>query len=291
MKKITTLCMSLLIAMTVSADEWTLVKDASTLRAGDQIVLGYAANGITAAASLSTNGSKTSYWMEPITSTFSGENLTSIGEGTGVFTLEGTEGAWKFAIEGTSGTVYLGATAAKKLSYTGTATNTWAISIDAEGGATIASTNSTFGTLYYNSASTSNRFCIYTSTSGMKPINMYRSYTPDRYALVYEGYPYRKTACAEPTYEEGTAVKLSEGKPTKENDEFMGWVYGETTYQPGSTFVMPGQDAVLKALWKSESTGFEKVVEAPKATKVVRDGQLIIVRDGAEYNVIGARIK
>lgn len=289
MKKITTLCMSLLIAMTVSADEWTLIKDASTLRAGDQIVLGYAAKGITAAASL-TSGSN-SYWMDPIASTFSGENLMSIGEGTGVYTLEGSEGAWKFAIEGASGTVYLGTTGAKKLSYKTTATNTWTIAIDAAGGATIKSTESTYGTLYYNSGTTSNRFCIYTGTSGMKPINMYRLYVPERYALVYEGYPYRKIACADPTYEEGTAVTLSAGAPTKENDEFMGWVYGETTYQPGSTFVMPAQDAVLKALWKSESTGFEKVVEAPKATKVVRDGQLIIVRDGMEYNVIGARIK
>lgn len=290
MKKITTLCLSLLTAMAVAADEWTLVEDASTLKAGDQIVLGYAENSITAAASLSTNGNKTSYWMEPITSTFSGEKLMSIGAGTGVYTLEGEPGAWKFAIEGVSGTVYLGATAVKKLSYADNATNTWAISINAEGGATIASTESTYGTLYYNSASSSNRFCNYTSTSGMRAVNLYRMDVTEYYALVYEGYPYKKISCEEPTYAEGTEVVLSSGIPTKDDDEFVGWVYGDTTYEPGATFVMPGNDAVLKPLWKSDATGTKNVVSAPKATKVIRDGQLIIVRDGMEYNVIGVRI-
>ena len=37
-----------------------------------------------------------------------------------------------------------------------------------------------------------------------------------------------------------------------------------------------------------EPTGFENVQSIGKAVKVVRDGQLIILRDGKEYNVLGA---
>lgn len=37
-----------------------------------------------------------------------------------------------------------------------------------------------------------------------------------------------------------------------------------------------------------EPTGFENVQSTGKAVKVVRDGQLIILRDGKEYNVLGA---
>lgn len=291
MKKITTLCMSLLIAMTVSADEWNLVKDASTLQAGDQIVLAYADNSITAAATLTTNGSKSSYWLAPVSSTFSGENLLTIGDATGVFTLAGEAGAWKFAIEGANGTVYLGATKAKFLSYDAAATNTWTITINEEGGATIASTNSAIGTLYYNSASTSNRFCVYTSTSGMRAPQIYRLFSTPAYALEYEGYPYQRTMCELPTYYEGTVVKLSAGVPVKEDDEFKGWQYGETLYQPGADFTMPGTDVVLKPVWKSDPTALKQVVETPKATKVIRNGQLFIVRDGVEYNVIGVRVK
>lgn len=37
-----------------------------------------------------------------------------------------------------------------------------------------------------------------------------------------------------------------------------------------------------------EPTGFENIQSGNKAVKVVRDGQLIILRDGKEYNVLGA---
>lgn len=45
MKKLAIFCMSLMIAMSGAAEEWTLVTDASDLKVGDQIVLACASKG------------------------------------------------------------------------------------------------------------------------------------------------------------------------------------------------------------------------------------------------------
>ena len=290
MKKTTTLCLSLLIAMTAAAEEWTLVRDASSLQAGDQLVLAYAdaANSKYVTATTTLTKTNSASYMEPVASTFSDDlsQLTTLGANTAVFLLGGEPEAWTLSVEGASGYVKLGATALKKLAWSGT--DTWKISIT-DGVAQIASTNAEYGRIQYNYNNGNPRFCNYAGT--MKDVSVYRLYVPPTYTLAYEGYPYLRTMCGLPAYKAGTAVQLSTGAPSKEGDEFLGWQYGETTYQPGATFTMPEEDVVLKALWKSEATGVKHVVEAPKATKQIRDGQLIIVRDGMEFNVLGVRVK
>jgi hypothetical protein len=46
----------------------------------------------------------------------------------------------------------------------------------------------------------------------------------------------------------------------------------------------------LKAGDKPEGVENTKTAEAVKAVKVIRNGQVVIVRDGKEYNVLGAEL-
>ena len=292
MKKITTLCLSLLIAIAVTAEDWTLVTDASLLQAGDQIVLAYAdkTNNVYVTASSSIKKTTSVAYLEAVASAFTADllQITELGETTAVLTLAGEPGAWKLGIEGASGTFYLGAEALKKLSWTASA-NTWTISIDADGAASIVSTTSDFGQIQYNYNSGSPRICNYKGT--MKNVSIYRIGATPRFSLSYKGYPYKRTMCDLPTYFAGAQVKLTSSVPTRENDEFLGWKYKGVLYEPGATFTMPENNVVLVPYWKNSGTGVENVVTAPKAVKEIRDGQLVIIRDGVEYNVLGERIK
>ena len=99
---------------------WTLVTDASTLKAGDQIIIASNAKSKTASATI------TSQYMTEVSSTFSSDKktITSVGSGTAILTLGGSAGAWTLTNE--SGKK-LGATAVKKVAWD-SGTTTWTIS-------------------------------------------------------------------------------------------------------------------------------------------------------------------
>lgn len=134
---------------------WYKVTDATTLVAGDKYVLACESkNVINGAMSAANNAFLQS--VEEVEFE-DGEIVSDVPE-TSVITLGGEEGAWTF----TMGDALIGATAVKKLSSSSdTRVTTWTISIDANGDATVASTNSTFGRFLYNSGS--QRFTTYTS--------------------------------------------------------------------------------------------------------------------------------
>ena len=113
----------------------------------------------------------------------------------------------------------------------------------------------------------------------------------EEYSLTYQGFPYMKTACENPTYAAGTIVKLSKGRPQIPGKWFDGWEYKGVVYDPGDSFVMPAEDVVLVPKLQDVGEGIRQPETAPKARKILRDGQLLIVRDGVEYNVIGERVK
>ena len=116
----------------------------------------------------------------------------------------------------------------------------------------------------------------------------------EEYTLTYQGFPYMKTVCANPTYAAGTIVKLSKGRPQIPGKWFDGWEYKGVVYDPGDSFVMPAEDVVLVPKLQDVGEGIEVVdgqQSKVKARKILRDGQLLIVRDGVEYNVIGERVK
>ena len=127
-----------------------LVTDASTLKAGDQIILTATANEKTYVASSLSGKYLTSIECDPAAPTAAAE----------VFTLGGKVGAWTLT---GSGGKQLYTNAAKALNTTGNGTGTWTISIDKDNLATVASTVSECGRILYNVNNP--RFLNYTSAT------------------------------------------------------------------------------------------------------------------------------
>ena len=124
----------------------TLVTDASTLKAGDKIIIAADAGGKTYAA-----GAISKKFLSSVETA-----LPSVSETVAVFTLGGDASAWTL----TSAEGQLYTSAAKAVNYSGNGTGTWTISIEGNY-ATIASTDSACGRILYNVNSP--RFLNYTS--------------------------------------------------------------------------------------------------------------------------------
>ncbi|MBR6493606.1 MAG: bacterial Ig-like domain-containing protein [Paludibacteraceae bacterium] len=131
---------------------WNLVTNASTLKAGDVLVIASNSAGKTA-------GDISSEIMGSVNSTFSSGDsyatITSLGAETVELTLGGSVGEW--TLSSTNG--LLGATTTKKLAWD-SGTTTWSISISG-GNATIQNGTSGYGRFLYNTSSP--RFTTYTS--------------------------------------------------------------------------------------------------------------------------------
>lgn len=151
------------------ASAWELVTSASSLAAGDVLVIANSTHGVTA-------GDISSQIMGTVTSTFSsdGTSIEELGEDTIQLTLGGSEGAWTLAND--SGNL-LGATAVKKLAWD-SGTTTWENSISG-GDATIQSTTSSYGRFLCNTSTP--RFTTYTSdtNSSMLLPQLYRGGTAE----------------------------------------------------------------------------------------------------------------
>ena len=129
---------------------YTLVTDASTLKAGDVVVLGVAAKG-QAAAKMGTRS-----YLSAANADFADQTMYTYAAVE--FTLGGTPGAWTLTVDGSK----LGATAAKMLALN-KGTTTWTIEIDENGAATIQSTNTAAGRILFNAQNP--RFLNYTSAT------------------------------------------------------------------------------------------------------------------------------
>ncbi len=115
----------------------TKITDASELKAGDQIILTATANSKTYAAGSLSSKYLTSIETDP----------TDPADKVEIFTLGGEAGAWTLTA---SDGKQLYTNAAKALNNTGSGTGTWTIAIDANGLATVASTNTSAGRILYN---------------------------------------------------------------------------------------------------------------------------------------------
>ena len=130
----------------------TLITDASTLKAGDQIILAASANGKTYAAGSLSGKLLTSIETNP----------TDPADTVEIFTLGGEAGKWTLtASDGKQ--IYTAD--AKALNNTGKGTGTWTIAIDDSGLATVASMDSACGRILYNVKSP--RFLNYTSATNV----------------------------------------------------------------------------------------------------------------------------
>lgn len=114
------------------APKATKITDASELKAGDQIILTATANSKTYAAGSLSGKFFTNIETDP----------TDPADTVEIFTLGGEAGAWTLTA---SDGKQLYTNAAKALNNTGSGTGTWTIAIDANGLATVASTDSACG--------------------------------------------------------------------------------------------------------------------------------------------------
>ncbi len=199
---------------------WDLVSNASSLNAGDVLVMACSSKGFTA-------GDISSQIMASVESTFSSnkDQITSLGSETVELTLGGSAGAW--TLSSISG--LLGATAVKKLAW-GSGTTTWDISISG-GDATIQNTTESYGRFLYNVNSP--RFTTYASNTSVSML------LPQLY---------RKTG-------------------------------GGASYSNYSTACDHG-------------TGVDSIQTSEVSVqKVIRDGQVLILRDGRTYNILGVTVE
>ena len=143
---------------------WSLVTDASTLKAGDQLVIACNSKGFVA-------GDISSSVMASISATFSADKstMTELPGSAVVLTLGGSSGAWTLS---NSSSQKLGVTAVKKVAW-GSGTMTWEISISSNN-VTIQSTTDSYGRFLYNVNNP--RFTTYTSntSSSMLLPQLYR---------------------------------------------------------------------------------------------------------------------
>ena len=141
-------------AATTATTAWSLVTNASDLKAGDVVIFySECTKGTFVAGDISSSV------MSSVSITVDDEGIINLPDGTVELTLGGSAGAWTFS---NSDGKLLGATAAKKLAW-GSGTTTWTISIAANGDATIQNGTSSYGRFLYNASSP--RFTTYTSAT------------------------------------------------------------------------------------------------------------------------------
>lgn len=116
---------------------------------------------------------------------------------------------------------------------------------------------------------------------------------PPKVRLTYQGFPYKRTSCEYPSFYIGALVRLSKTQPMNEEGQVLtGWLYNGETYLPGAAFTMPEEDVELVPVWGEQ--GIENTEHRAQNTeyrKELRDGQLVIVREGVEYNMMGGRVQ
>ena len=147
---------------------WFLVKDARFLAAGDVIRIGCASKSAVA-------GSMSDDYLTKADATYDVKTESMVSAVSPMdFTLGGTEGAWTLTNSG----VTLGSTAVKKLALGSDLDDyveTWSITITNTGKASITSTSSTYGAIYYNSSNP--RFLNYANSfNGSIVPEIYKKY-------------------------------------------------------------------------------------------------------------------
>lgn len=129
---------------------WTLATSVSDLHVGDLVVIASNVKGVTATDIASSVLGK-------VTTSFTSDlsEIADLGDGTMIFTLGGQSGAWTLTNEEGK---QLGCTSTKSLAWD-KGTQSWDITIDTNGSATISA--SSYGRILYNNSSP--RFTTYTS--------------------------------------------------------------------------------------------------------------------------------
>lgn len=229
---------------------WTLVTDATTLKAGDKIILVNVANNKINAA---MGAGK---FLTAIDATFTNNVLKVPTEGIYEILLGGKTGAWTL----TTSEGVIGTSGAKALNCKGTGTTTWTIEIDENGNATISSTNTTYGKILYNVNNP--RFLNYASSTSASMLlpQIYRfeagsqggdEPTPvTSYTVTFDVNGGNETI-ADQTVESGKLI-TKPADPTKEGHIFVGWLLNGKEYDFNTPVT---GNITLNASWTENSQG------------------------------------
>jgi uncharacterized repeat protein (TIGR02543 family) len=80
--------------------------------------------------------------------------------------------------------------------------------------------------------------------------------------------------------------------PTKEGYTFVGWYDNAEGEGEAMTVLPAGWAGTLYAIWKQDTTtDLDNIAVEGKAVKAIINGQLIIIKNGVQYNVQGAILK
>ena len=252
-----------------------LVTDASTLKAGDQIILTATANEKTYVASSLSGKYLTSIECDPAAPTAAAE----------VFTLGGKAGAWTLT---GSGGKQLYTKAAKALNTTGNGTGTWTISIDKDNLATVASTDSECGRFLYNVNTP--RFLNYTSATNKSML------LPSIYKLNAGGSALEQVATPTGTASGDIKVGDTVSFTCETVDAALQYKIGDGTYQPytGPVTITTSCTIYVKAakdgMTDSKEAVFnykayELVNKYVKTTEIADGDQVVIYNAGNGYAV------
>lgn len=85
---------------------------------------------------------------------------------------------------------------------------------------------------------------------------------------------------------DGTEVSLT-AENVVDSSSFLHWSDGNTDNPRSLTIT---RDITLTAVYADDSRGIRITEQQSVATKTIRNGQLVIVRDGATYNMVGTKL-
>ena len=81
--------------------------------------------------------------------------------------------------------------------------------------------------------------------------------------------------------------------PTKEGNTFVGWYDNAAGEGEAMTVLPAGWAGTLYAIWKANgpTTALDNIAVEGKAVKAIVNGQLIIIKNGVQYNAQGQVVK
>ncbi|MCQ2313404.1 MAG: C10 family peptidase [Paludibacteraceae bacterium] len=298
------------------SEDFELVTSASVLRVGDDVIIGATYSGNSYCLSNYMSGTtKTTYAKCENVSVV--ENVITLPQETNVavFRIGIQDGAWTFTnADGQK----LSASGNKKLDLDQTVP-TWFVDISETNAATLASTQETYGQIYYNNNNNDPRFSIYsTTTMSMRTPNLYARYNskPDKVVPV-TGIVFEKEQDSVYLGQELTLAYTL--LPENATNTAIRWSSSDTSVVTLSSPIEVGQEGTaitIQAIALGEAvitartldggyvaTCLIKVIEDHTALdqtpstkhrtpyiKHIENGQIFILRDGIRWNVLGVRI-
>ena len=79
--------------------------------------------------------------------------------------------------------------------------------------------------------------------------------------------------------------------PVKEGYTFVGWYDNAEGEGEAMTVLPAGWAGTLYAIWAGTPTGVENTIVAEQPVKIVRNGQILIIKNGVKYNVLGSVVE